>query len=173
MKQMVASHNVPTILNLTNYVCYIFCSGASEKRPPCFANNVSAPFPPLFFRLPNKSRRPYARTPNGIHSRVTKDIHLEEVGKPPRVNSCDSGLWAGATESRQVHTFTYVLLQHFLQVAQCAGVDPTSGIPSTFKMMKLAANSEFRGSLTRVTEEMKKAGLDLTSPVRCAGYSTL
>lgn len=32
-------------------------------------------------------------------------------------------------------------------------------------MLRLAANSEFRESVARVTEEMKKAGVDLTSPV--------
>jgi hypothetical protein len=35
-------------------------------------------------------------------------------------------------------------------------------------MLRLAANSEFRESVARVTEEMKKAGVDLTSPVRWA-----
>jgi hypothetical protein len=38
-------------------------------------------------------------------------------------------------------------------------------------MMKLAANSEFRESMARVKEEMRKAGLDLSSPVRYAGCS--
>jgi len=62
------------------------------------------------------------------------------------------------------HPDAIVALQDFGRALQNAGVDPTLGKPSTFKMLKLAANPEFRASITRVTEEMKKAGVDLTSP---------
>jgi hypothetical protein len=37
--------------------------------------------------------------------------------------------------------------------------------PSTFQMMKLAANSEFRAATQKLSEELLKAGIDLKSPV--------
>jgi hypothetical protein len=39
--------------------------------------------------------------------------------------------------------------------------------------MKLATNSEFRSSMARVKDAMEKVGLDLTSPVSCAGCDAL
>ncbi|KAH7904455.1 hypothetical protein BJ138DRAFT_1119399 [Hygrophoropsis aurantiaca] len=42
-------------------------------------------------------------------------------------------------------------------------IDTTSGPPSTMQMMRLAANSEFRQAAQKVVEELKNAGVDLTS----------
>lgn len=56
------------------------------------------------------------------------------------------------------------VIEDFGRVLQKGGVDPSAGRPSTFKIMKLATNPEFRASLKRVKEEMEKAGLDLNSP---------
>lgn len=36
--------------------------------------------------------------------------------------------------------------------------------------MKLAANSDFRASMKRVVDEMKKAGVDFTSKVRLVDF---
>ncbi|KIM68704.1 hypothetical protein SCLCIDRAFT_87145, partial [Scleroderma citrinum Foug A] len=43
------------------------------------------------------------------------------------------------------------------------GFDPTSGPPSTTKMLQLAASSDFRQAAQRVIAELKNAGVDLTS----------
>jgi hypothetical protein len=45
------------------------------------------------------------------------------------------------------------------------GIDANTP-PSTFQMMKLAANSEFREAAQKVVSELQKAGVDLTSQVR-------
>jgi hypothetical protein len=91
---------------------------------------------------------------------------MEEVGGSSRCNSCNPGLWADATEGRQV--YTSALGQLGLHHYTCTGIDPGSGAPSKFALLRLAAKSEFREGVARVTAEMKKAGVDLTSPVRWA-----
>lgn len=59
-----------------------------------------------------------------------------------------------------------IWLRGWLLNAQ-TGIDLAGGKqPSALQMMKLAAKSDFRATIKRVTEEMKKAGVDFGSKVR-------
>jgi hypothetical protein len=49
------------------------------------------------------------------------------------------------------------------------GLDTTRP-PTTMEMMKLAMNSEFRQGAQKLMEELKKAGIDLTSSSVRFGY---
>ncbi|KAG2152027.1 hypothetical protein BD769DRAFT_1402715 [Suillus cothurnatus] len=53
-------------------------------------------------------------------------------------------------------------LRDFAQLMKAQGIDANTP-PSTFQMMKLAANSEFREAAQKVVSELQKAGVDLTS----------
>jgi hypothetical protein len=46
-----------------------------------------------------------------------------------------------------------------------AGIDASSGPPSTMQMLRLAGSSDFRKAAQRVVDELKNAGVDLTSQV--------
>jgi len=51
-----------------------------------------------------------------------------------------------------------------VEILQSKGIDVTSSQPpSTLTMMKLMASGDFRAAMLKVAEEMKKAGVDLSS----------
>ena len=55
-------------------------------------------------------------------------------------------------------------LVEFRQMMLEKGFDATKGMPSNFQLLKLAANADFRTAAKKVMEELKKAGVDVTSP---------
>ncbi|KAF9230512.1 hypothetical protein BU15DRAFT_57159 [Melanogaster broomeanus] len=54
-------------------------------------------------------------------------------------------------------------LRDFAALMKEKGIDAGSGPPSTMQMFRLAANSDFRNAAQRVVDELKNAGVDLTS----------
>ncbi|KIJ70264.1 hypothetical protein HYDPIDRAFT_77322 [Hydnomerulius pinastri MD-312] len=54
-------------------------------------------------------------------------------------------------------------LRDFATLMKEKGIDASSGPPSTTQMIRLAASSDFRAAAQRVVEELKNAGVDLTS----------
>lgn len=62
------------------------------------------------------------------------------------------------------HPQAIAALQEFACILQRDGIDLTCGQPSVFKIMKLAANSDFKNAMKRVSEELQKAGIDISSP---------
>ncbi|KAG6911659.1 hypothetical protein DXG01_007909 [Tephrocybe rancida] len=61
------------------------------------------------------------------------------------------------------HPEAFNAIRAMMDALQEAGVDVTSGQPSALKMAKLMMNSKFREQVKLVAEEMKKAGVDLSS----------
>lgn len=47
------------------------------------------------------------------------------------------------------------------------GVSPVGSKPSSLQMMKLLANPEFRSVAKKLAQELKDAGVDLDSKVKC------
>ncbi|KAF8845694.1 hypothetical protein BDN67DRAFT_961301 [Paxillus ammoniavirescens] len=54
-------------------------------------------------------------------------------------------------------------LRDFAALMKEKGIDASSGPPSTMQMLRLAGSSDFRKAAQRVVDELKNAGVDLTS----------
>ncbi|KAF9224285.1 hypothetical protein BS17DRAFT_779589 [Gyrodon lividus] len=56
-------------------------------------------------------------------------------------------------------------LRDFAALMKEKGIDASSGPPSTMQMLRLAGSSDFREAAQRVVDELKNAGVDLSSKV--------
>ncbi|KAF9468930.1 hypothetical protein BDZ94DRAFT_552645 [Collybia nuda] len=112
-----------------------------------------------------------ARPPTLVSCRnITR--HKRSFSVTPRLAAIPSNLTAFQAAFQKTTIFRKLAnhpeaisaLQDLAKALDEAGVDLAGGKqPSTLQMMKLAAKSEFRATIKRVSEEMKKAGVDFGS----------
>ncbi|KAG1715942.1 hypothetical protein ID866_1231 [Astraeus odoratus] len=119
------------------------------KRIPLITARLSLPRP----LVPLRGRRAFSSTPRVraieqdntfLHDFQNTSVFRKIADKPEALSA----------------------LRDFAALLKEKGIDATLGPPSTTQMLRLAASSDFRKAAQRVVDELKNAGLDLTSQVK-------
>ncbi|KAF8974776.1 hypothetical protein BDZ97DRAFT_1647253 [Flammula alnicola] len=91
------------------------------------------------------------------------------VEKPPSLDkpSLDALKATSTYQKLSKNPDAILAIKNFAEIMEKQGVDTTSGKPpSMLQMSKLFLNSEVREASKKLVEELKKAGVDLSSKVR-------
>ncbi|KIK95134.1 hypothetical protein PAXRUDRAFT_827320 [Paxillus rubicundulus Ve08.2h10] len=105
---------------------------------------------PLF--IPLRCQRPFSFTPR---------VQATEQDNTFLNNFKDTSVFRQIANNPEA----LMALRDFSALMKEKGIDASSGPPSTMQMLRLAGSSDFRKAAQKVVDELKNAGVDLTSQV--------